>query len=47
MNFDRQKARLVQQSDFSYSDAFAAIDKYNSGVINYDNLKAFLYGQAQ
>lgn len=46
MNLDLQKARLVQQKDFSFEVAFDTIDKYSTERIDFDNLMTFFRGQA-
>jgi len=46
LDLDLQKARLVQQTDFSFEAAFATIDRYNNERIDFDNLMSFLRGQA-
>jgi len=42
---DNIKQELFDFQDFSYANAFACIDRYSTGAVDYENLKAFLKGQ--
>lgn len=41
MNLDYQKVGLLNCYDFNYINAFGAIDRFSSGVIDYANLQEF------
>ena len=46
IDLDDHKKELLESTDFSFAAAFACIDKYSGGIIDYDNLKAFFKNQA-
>jgi len=46
LNLEYQKTALKNRFDYTPTAAFAAIDQFNSGRIDYDNLKSFFRGQA-
>jgi len=43
---DTHKQELLDFQDFSYSNAFACIDRYSTGVLDFENVKAFLKSQS-
>ena len=44
---DYEKYSLAKRYDYSHADAFAAVDRFSSGRIDFDNLKAFFRDLAQ
>jgi len=46
LDLDDHRKELLESQDFSYAAAYSCIDKYSTGIIDYDNLKAFFKNQS-